>query len=440
MKGLAVDLVILNEQAPLLRPGAPGLARGAACARASRAATRTASDARGNVFILRQDLLSPDDRDRAPGGRPGRPPEPHGTLAEQLARPSRRRSPAAAAAAPRARPRGRPRTSPPPRLELEFFNGLGGFADDGREYVTVLGRGAVDARALDQRRRQPRLRLPGLRVGRRLHLVGQQPREPADALVQRSGQRPARRGRSTSATRRPASSGRPTALPDPRGRVALRRPPRPGLQPLRAHSPRHRARARSCSCRPTTRSRSPPDASRNRAGRPRRLSVTAYVEWVLGASRGATAPFVVTEIDPETGALLARNPWNTEFADRVAFADLGGPPDRVDRRPDRVPGPQRHARPARRRSSAEPAVRAASAPGSTPAPRSRPRSTLPPGEARRVVFLLGQAATSAEARAPARALPRPADLDDGPRRGRATRWDDVARRRPGEDARPRRWT
>ena len=55
----------------------------------------------------------------------------------------------------------------------------------------------------------------------------------------------------------------------------------------------------------------------------RRLSVTAYVEWVLGPSRGASAPVVVTEIDPDTGALLARNP-GTPTSARVAFADLGG--------------------------------------------------------------------------------------------------------------------
>ena len=48
-----------------------------------------------------------------------------------------------------------------------------------------------------------------------------------------------------------------------------------------------------------------PQSSRRARGD---LSVTAYVEWVLGASRGASAPFVVTEIDPETGAMLARNP------------------------------------------------------------------------------------------------------------------------------------
>src|SRR5207245_9513233 len=30
---------------------------------------------------------------------------------------------------------------PPPRPALESFNGLGGFAADGREYVTILGEG-----------------------------------------------------------------------------------------------------------------------------------------------------------------------------------------------------------------------------------------------------------------------------------------------------------
>ncbi|HEX7946467.1 MAG TPA: glycosyl transferase, partial [Phenylobacterium sp.] len=63
---------------------------------------------------------------------------------------------------------------------------------------------------------------------------------------------------------------------------------------------------------------------RNTTGRPRRLAVTAYVEWVLGVSRAACAPFVSTEIDAASGAMLARNPWDAELGSRIAFLDLGG--------------------------------------------------------------------------------------------------------------------
>ena len=38
---------------------------------------------------------------------------------------------------------------------------------------------------------------------------------------------------------------------------------------------------------------------RNESGRPRRLSATGYVEWVLGDLRPKSAMHVVTEIDPE---------------------------------------------------------------------------------------------------------------------------------------------
>ncbi|MBT2746494.1 MULTISPECIES: glucoamylase family protein [unclassified Lysobacter] len=60
---------------------------------------------------------------------------------------------------------------------------------------------------------------------------------------------------------------------------------------------------------------------RNRSGRARRLSAVGYVEWVLGDIRSRSQMHVVSEVDPASGALTARNPYNTEFEGRVAFFD-----------------------------------------------------------------------------------------------------------------------
>ena len=64
---------------------------------------------------------------------------------------------------------------------------------------------------------------------------------------------------------------------------------------------------------------------RNVSGRPRRLSVTGYWEWVLGDCAKKASLHVQTEVDLKTGALLARNYYNTEFADRIAFVDVNDP-------------------------------------------------------------------------------------------------------------------
>ena len=61
----------------------------------------------------------------------------------------------------------------------------------------------------------------------------------------------------------------------------------------------------------------------NTASYTRSLIITHYAEWVMGLTRAATAPFLTTEIDEATGAMLLRNPWNLSNGEQVGFADMG---------------------------------------------------------------------------------------------------------------------
>ncbi len=60
---------------------------------------------------------------------------------------------------------------------------------------------------------------------------------------------------------------------------------------------------------------------KNHSGRARRLSLTGLYELVLGEHRSINVPHVVSEVDPSSGALFARNAYSNEFARRVAFLD-----------------------------------------------------------------------------------------------------------------------
>ncbi len=60
----------------------------------------------------------------------------------------------------------------------------------------------------------------------------------------------------------------------------------------------------------------------NLSGRMRHISATGYVELILADLRSKSKMHVITEIDEQTGALIARNSYNTEFTDRIAFYDV----------------------------------------------------------------------------------------------------------------------
>jgi cyclic beta-1,2-glucan synthetase len=418
LKGLAVDLVILNERAHSYTEELQAALE--ALVRTSQSASRPEGHVtQGSVFILRRDRLSPADHDALLAVARAVLLSRLGTLAEQLARAQLTQGPVAA-------PPGRPARAaspvdvPPANPELEFFNGLGGFVEDGREYVTVLGAAQWTP-------------APWINVVA----------NPAFGFqVSESG---AGYTWSRNSRENQLTAWSNDAVSDPPGETLYVRDEETGALwgptplPIREHTSPYIARHGQGYSRFEHTSHGisldllqlvPPDdpvkISRltidNRSGRPRRLSVTAYVEWVLGVSRSVTAPFIVSEVDPDTGALLARNPWNVDFGDHVAFADLGG--RQTSWTGDRAEVLGRHGtldHPLLLEQGRRPSGRVGA--GLDPCAALQTVVDVPPGGREEVVFLLGQAATLDAARALVRRY-RAADLDRTWRAVR-TRWDDV---------------
>ncbi|WP_416825165.1 GH36-type glycosyl hydrolase domain-containing protein [Ectobacillus polymachus] len=61
---------------------------------------------------------------------------------------------------------------------------------------------------------------------------------------------------------------------------------------------------------------------KNTSEEEKNISVTYYAEWVLGVLREAQAPFIVTEWDEEQGILLARNMYQETFREATAFLHI----------------------------------------------------------------------------------------------------------------------
>ena len=65
---------------------------------------------------------------------------------------------------------------------------------------------------------------------------------------------------------------------------------------------------------------------RNDTSRARILSITYYVEWTLGENRESTQMHVVSSWDEELKALTARNRYHPDYGDRIAFATISPAP------------------------------------------------------------------------------------------------------------------
>ena len=214
-------------------------------------------------------------------------------------------------------------TVPLPRPQgLLYDNGLGGFSPDGREYCIYLAPGQVTPAPWINVIANPHFGFLASESGlgaswaensgeNRLSPWGNDPvsNEPREALYLRDEET--------------AIVWSPTPQPAPAPAPYLTRHGA-GYTIFEHHSHGLRQRLRVFT---------PPDAPlkilqlhlENTWDRARRITATYYVEWVLGVSREVTQQYLIPEFNSDPQALLVRNPYNTEFSERVAFVSASNP-------------------------------------------------------------------------------------------------------------------
>jgi len=139
---------------------------------------------------------------------------------------------------------------------------------------------------------------------------------------------------------------------------------------------------------------------RNHSGRPRLLSLTGYWELVMGEWRHANLMHIVTEADPHSGALFARNAYGRECANRVVFAHVG---NEGFSEPERTLTGNRTEFIGRNGSLANPAamrrerLSGRSGAGLDPCAAIQSRVELGDGQEREIVFVFGAARNTDEA-------------------------------------------
>ena len=387
LRGLAVDLVILNERQSSyvqdLQIALETLVR-------TSAARRHGGTVGGQVFVRRADLLPGETRALLLSVARVVLVAQRGSLSDQLDR----IAPGPTPARPITRPLISPRSPPPARPALEFANGLGGFAENGREYVTILEPGQSTPAPWINVIANPAFGFQVSTEGRGYSWAvnsreNQLTPWSNDPVSDRAGEALYLRDEETGALWSPVAY----PIRDPAGTYIAHH----GFGYSRFT---HSAQGINTELLHYVAADEPVKRSRlvlhNQSGRARSLSLTAYVEWVLGPSRTATQAFIMTEQDTVTGALFATNKWSTGFGGRVAFLDMGG--QQTEATGDRTGFIGRNATLANPQAGAEPLGERFGA-GLDPCGALRAFVVLPPGGRAAFTISLGQGADEAEARA-----------------------------------------
>ena len=310
LKGLTVDLVILNEDDSVYRRALHDQVLNIVAANNGTQLI----DKPGGIFLRRVDQLSPEDKILLQTAARVVLHDDQGALAQQLS--NRVHSEPLPALL---RIRARLETKPPiewPMPDLLFFNGLGGFTRDGREYVIRLSPGTATPAPWVNVIANPNFGTVISESGgsytwsENSHEFRLTPWNN-DAVTDTSGEafylRDEQTGHFWSPTPLPARDESPHVIRHGFGYSVFEHT-EDGISSelsiyVSIHEPVKFAVFKI----------------KNVSNRRRQLALIGYWEWVLGELRGKNAMHVVTEIDLQTGALFAHNSYNADFEGRVAF-------------------------------------------------------------------------------------------------------------------------
>ncbi len=312
MKGVAVDLVVWNEDDSVYRQTLQDTIMDLIAASPEAALV----DKPGGIFLRRGEQMSEEDRVLMQTVARVVLVDDAGTLHEQVERRGRTEL-----SLPLLQPKRRrlePAKAEVPTRDLAFFNGLGGFSRDGREYVMLLGSDQTTPAPWVNVIANPQFGTVVSESGS-VYTWAENSHEfritpwSNDPVISASGEaiylRDEETGHFWSPSPLPARGQNPYVARHGFG-YSMFEYAEDGIITefsvyVATDEPVKFARLKIA----------------NRSGRQRQLSVTGYWELVLGELRDKSLMHVVTKLDPVCGAVFARNPYNPEFANRVVFVE-----------------------------------------------------------------------------------------------------------------------
>ncbi|MEW5983088.1 MAG: glucoamylase family protein [Acidobacteriota bacterium] len=378
LKGLAVDLVIWNDD----RAGYRQVLQEQILGLIAAGVETNASARTGAIFVRPAEQISTEDRTLFHAVARAIISDSRGSLEDQIDGRPAEPLPATVTSVSTRRPPVPAQI--PPRDDLAFFNGLGGFTPDGREYIITTGSGAVTPAPWVNVLANPGFGTVLSESGSaytwadNAHEFRLTPWSN-DPVTDGGGEafylRDEDSGHFWSPTPLPAGGDAPYTIRHGFGYSVYE------------HTEAGIATELWVYVDLTAPVKWSVLKISNMSGGSRRLSVTGYVEWVLGDLRARAAPHVMTSVDPITGAVLAENTYNADFAGRTAFFHAGDPIRCMTG--DRTEFIGRNgtlAKPAAMRRST---LCGRTGGGFDPCAAIQVAFELPPGQQREVVFRLG---------------------------------------------------